>query len=495
MKKTEIVLSLVMFLLMTTLAWGVSSMTGKWQSSRTVLIHDTIHTISANSLEMFVYNNGNFAYDNANIYGKTDGLYYPRGTKKTIIYDAGLWIGAKVNNQVRIAMAEYTSEFVPGPMKDGTYQPDRAAFKVYKIRRGDDAVSNPDYRDWPVDQGAPVDDQGDPAMIGDQFLWSVCNDADSAGHTNNAGTTKPLGVEVQQSTFAYACGGALGNTIFMKFKIINKGGNRLDSTYVSLWADPDLGASRDDLVGCDTALSLGYCYNSGADAIYGAAPPAVGFDFFQGPIVPGEANDSAYSFSVWKKGYRKLGMTAFSKYVNGEDPQSAIETYLFMQGFRKSGGVMEPVVDPVAGDTITYVFPGDPQTQTGWLDTAPDDRRLMMTSGPFTMAPGDSQEVVVAVLVGQGSDPLNSIGALKLVDQQAQAMFDLNFGFSGDVDGDGSVTVADVVFLINYIFIGGAAPQPLFLGDVDCSGSINIADCVYLIKYIFSGGPEPCAGV
>ncbi len=29
MKKTKIILSLVMFLLMTTLAWGVSSMTGK----------------------------------------------------------------------------------------------------------------------------------------------------------------------------------------------------------------------------------------------------------------------------------------------------------------------------------------------------------------------------------------------------------------------------------------------------------------------------------
>lgn len=118
MKKTKILLSLVMFLLMTTFAWGVSNMTGKWQGSNMALIYDTITRIDANSLEMFVYNNGNFAYDNANILGKTDGLYYPRGTKKTAIYDAGLWIGAKVNNEVRIAMAEYSSEFVPGPMNE-----------------------------------------------------------------------------------------------------------------------------------------------------------------------------------------------------------------------------------------------------------------------------------------------------------------------------------------------------------------------------------------
>lgn len=426
MKKTKIILSLVMFLLTTTVAWGVSNMTGKWHGSRTALIYDTIHTIDANSLEMFVYNNGNFAYDNANILGKTDGLYYPRGTKKTVIYDAGLWIGAKVGNEVRVAMAEYSSEFVPGPMKDGTFQSDKSEFKVYKVKRGDNALTNPDYRDWPIGQGAPINADSTPALLGDQFLWSVCNDADVSKHTNNSGGTQPLGIEVQQSTFAYARGGALGNTVFMKFKIINKGGNRLDSAYVSVWADPDLGDAASDLVGCDTALSLGYCYNAGADNIYGAAPPAVGFDFFQGPNVPGEETDSAYSFGVWTKGKKKLGMTAFSKYINSEDPQSASETYLFMKGYRKFAGAMVPAVDP-NGDTTTFVFAGDPQTQEGWLDILPNDRRLMMTAGPFTMEPGDSQEVVTAVLVGQGSDPLNSIGALKLVDQRAQAVFDLNF--------------------------------------------------------------------
>jgi hypothetical protein len=62
----------------------------------------------------------------------------------------------------------------------------------------------------------------------------------------------------------------------------------------------------------------------------------------------------------------------------------------------------------------------------------------------------------------------------------------------GDADGDGSITIADVVFLINYTFMGGAAPQPLSLADVDCSGSINIADIVRLINYIFRAGPAPC---
>ncbi|MCX6831104.1 MAG: dockerin type I repeat-containing protein, partial [candidate division Zixibacteria bacterium] len=62
----------------------------------------------------------------------------------------------------------------------------------------------------------------------------------------------------------------------------------------------------------------------------------------------------------------------------------------------------------------------------------------------------------------------------------------------GDVDASGSVDIADVVYLIAYIFSGGAAPNPLAAGDVDCSGEINIADIVYLINYIFRGGAAPC---
>ena len=63
---------------------------------------------------------------------------------------------------------------------------------------------------------------------------------------------------------------------------------------------------------------------------------------------------------------------------------------------------------------------------------------------------------------------------------------------SGDADGSGVVTVSDVVFLINYIFSGGPAPNPLSSGDADCSGAISISDAVYLIQYIFSGGAAPC---
>ncbi len=63
----------------------------------------------------------------------------------------------------------------------------------------------------------------------------------------------------------------------------------------------------------------------------------------------------------------------------------------------------------------------------------------------------------------------------------------------GDADKNAQVNISDVVFLINYIFSGGTAPNPLESADADCSGSVTISDVVYLINYIFFGGPDPCA--
>ncbi len=65
--------------------------------------------------------------------------------------------------------------------------------------------------------------------------------------------------------------------------------------------------------------------------------------------------------------------------------------------------------------------------------------------------------------------------------------------FCGDTDGSNSVTISDAVYLINYIFSGGPAPNPLLAGDVDCSDAVTISDAVYLINYIFSSGSVPCA--
>jgi hypothetical protein len=65
----------------------------------------------------------------------------------------------------------------------------------------------------------------------------------------------------------------------------------------------------------------------------------------------------------------------------------------------------------------------------------------------------------------------------------------------GDANNDGSTDISDVVFVIAYIFSGGAAPgecnTPHGIGDANGSGDVDISDVVYLIAYIFSGGLAP----
>ncbi len=62
---------------------------------------------------------------------------------------------------------------------------------------------------------------------------------------------------------------------------------------------------------------------------------------------------------------------------------------------------------------------------------------------------------------------------------------------AGDVNSDGSVDIADSVFLLQYLFVGGAAPSPLCQGGVNGDSDVDIADAVYLMAYLFTGGPGP----
>ncbi len=71
----------------------------------------------------------------------------------------------------------------------------------------------------------------------------------------------------------------------------------------------------------------------------------------------------------------------------------------------------------------------------------------------------------------------------------------LRVGFvaCGDADGSRQVDITDAVFLINYIFGGGAPPPKPVSADVTCNGRIDITDAVYLINYFFANGAVPCA--
>jgi hypothetical protein len=358
---------------------------------------DNFGRMDVNNLDMAVSNHGSFGYD---LTTGNAGLLYPRGTTRAVLFAGGLWIAGTVNGEVRAAVGEYSQEFAPGPMSGGSYLPDDIRFRNFRIDRS--GAGFDDYRNYAVPQGAPLNALGDPLLFGDALIWSVFNDANPGFHTNDAGATAPLGVEVKQAVFAFNRSGALANAIFLTWDIANKGANSIHDAYVSVWGDPDLGGFTDDLVGCDTTRALGYCYNAtNADGVYGTSPPAVGFVILRGPVVargPGVTDT--------------LGATAFAKYINGVDPTSVTETYNLLRGLHGDGTAIHEFDDPTRPPT-RFMVSGDPVTGTGWLDANPADRRMQISMGPFDLPPGAAQRIVVAVVVGQGTNRLASISDLR----------------------------------------------------------------------------------
>ncbi|MBK7632273.1 MAG: T9SS type A sorting domain-containing protein [Ignavibacteriales bacterium] len=80
----------------------------------------------------------------------------------------------------------------------------------------------------------------------------------------------------------------------------------------------------------------------------------------------------------------------------------------------------DPYLDPNTGNETIFPLAGDPVNGTGWYEGVgwpggpiPGDRRSMISSGPFTMEPADTQEVVIAILMKRGINNINSITKLK----------------------------------------------------------------------------------
>ena len=406
-----------------------------------------ISFMSINDVQASVFNTGGLFFGGSTTSG--NGYLVPKASGNSPIFASGVWVGGTVNGERRVAAARYGNyNFWPGPLDETTGRPvnpnDCAEFdRIYNVTRQQIAdfesglAPARDLADWPVELGAPViDGDGDPTnynlsggdrpeIIGDQGIWWVMNDV---GNEHPAtGSTAPMGIEVQVLAWAFARADALGQTTFYRYRIINKGPNPIENTYISVFSDPDLGDAGDDYVGIDTTISLGFVYNDGPeDASYGI-PPAAGYDFFQGPIVDGDT----------------LGATSFTTFINGgpsgtTDPGTAEEYYNYMQGLWGDGTPITAFGQgyQTAGQVTRFVYPGDPVTEEFWSelntdgsgsDSPPGDRRLVVSTGPFTLLRNDPQDIVFGVVFAQGTDYLSSISALRTADVLAQTAYDVDF--------------------------------------------------------------------
>ncbi|MCS6988939.1 MAG: T9SS type A sorting domain-containing protein [Chloroherpetonaceae bacterium] len=485
-------------------------------SSPSGLILDYKPVFNVNEVEAWIANDARLfqtSRDNA-------GFFWPAGSGKSAIFAMAPWLACRFEGQegfggLRTAAVQNIgrngTEFRPGRIirtaagiqADDQTKPE---YRLYVIRSGDNENTNPDYRDWPYEQGAPyktllnynrsadsfavapdqvipgvtppiavdkrtgdpilpesgetlsqyvtrVKDRLEPKLIGAVSAWCVYNDMVPGTRRFSA---QPMRCEIQQYAFAFATSGPIGRAVFFKFRVINRNvpnpanpsSGLWKDTYFAIWNDNDLGDAGDDLVGVDTLRSLAYCYNANNnDPVYGAAPPAVGVDYFQGPFkrknVPFTGTprpvelDTATTIPLPGGGTipnprlnqpATLGASAHVRFDNAGGPIGDPETnrpdhvYNFMRGLDKNGN---PLGNTQPGSN--FMFPGDPETGQGIIETQPADKRQLIVTGPFDVYAGEEQLIVVGVHIAKGTNNLNSVTRLRNENNAIQDLFNANF--------------------------------------------------------------------
>jgi hypothetical protein len=373
-----------------------------------------------------------------------------------------------------------------------------------------------DWEHWPVAKGAPYDDvNGDGAFTaatwntetlkwdGDipgipgahQTVWLVANDLPDENDPNypekavsvseGGWGSPPIGFEMQMSLWGYnyPFPNPLSSMFFKRARMIYTGlpggpaTAKLDTVYFTQWVDPDLGTYTDDYIGCDTTLSLGYVYNSTTfDEIffdnYGMAVPAAGYVFLEGPKVA----DADGNIDT-------LGMTSFTYFgseVLGDgisDPDvkvysGTLQWFNLMEGFlpRPEYPTQLPFVDPLTGTAEKFVLAGDPLTGAGWIDgivMSPGDRRMVMNTGPFQMALGDTQEIFVGTIGAIAEDNLTSLG--KLIEFTKLARTFHNSGYDNKAI---ELNVAPIITALNDVTINEDETATVTLSATDEDGDV-----------------------
>ncbi|MBK9638175.1 MAG: hypothetical protein IPO63_10300 [Bacteroidetes bacterium] len=435
--------------------------------------------------------------------GQTPYYEVPIGSNKNSIYSGALWIGGyDQSNQLFVAAQTYRqaggNDFWGGPIsKDvntgavGIADPRCIEFdRFWSIKREDvenfiaDGTTTTDIETWPgngnvangelpnlapyfdanndgtynyedgdypffkLDGDYPTDpNTGETIcndyLFGDESIWWVFNDV---GGLKTETNSNPIGLEIRAQAFAFSTSNDINFMTFYKYQIINRSSNTLDSTYFGVWCDPDLGNASDDYVGCDVGLGLGYCYNGDPDddggGGYGLNPPAVGIDFFQGPLADtADGIDNNRDGQLDEPG-EQITMSRFVYYTNTNgaangNPDVSDDYYQYLSGSWLDGQTVTYGGDgrgAGTGATTTpceFMFPGttDPNFATPWtMVTAsllPTDMRWLQSAGIFTLQPGAVNYITTGVVWGRAATggPLASVSVIKRADDLAQRLF------------------------------------------------------------------------
>jgi hypothetical protein len=385
------------------------------------------------------------------------------------LFSGGFFLSGYTNGELwtnAVASASLVEDYLPGTVNSN---PDDPLFGIYVINK-DDKPFGSSWQDWKnaVSLGAefydgdgdgiynPVDknfngtwerNEDMPLLLGDVTAWCVYNDG-LPKNQRRWNTVDPQGIEIRQTIFA-TDNPELENVILIKYNLLNTGSvtEVMDSVYFGVWEDADVGDATDDIVGCDTLLQSGFYYGNTPDAQYGENPPSFFTSLLQGPIVESDSpSDTAYNFMGELIGTsqfpsaKNLGLISQVFHIGGDpelgDPRSTVEARNYLEGKTRTGFYPNPCTFPYCevkgGIDCHDVNPlfwasGDPVSEIGWINKMHVDHRNLISTGPFKLEKDKPQEIIIAYVIGRGTNPLNSITVARENVQKAIQEYQSNF--------------------------------------------------------------------
>ncbi|MCC6723957.1 MAG: T9SS type A sorting domain-containing protein [Saprospiraceae bacterium] len=420
--------------------------------SQACAVSTGIAHLDVNNARVILQASGDFFWD------RSDGGYFvPKTDNVATMFSGGLWLGGfDPGGNLKIAAQTYGAsggypEWWPGPLdaQNGTINaPVCSNFnRLWPIKRSAISAHIADFEsdgdiDGPVPQGvlewpgrdnpeslssngfslpighelAPFFDRngngkyepmlGDyPKVTGDQAIWWIFNDeGGGAIHGETNGT--PIRAEIH--ALAYAFEGSndenLANTTFYDFKLFNRALEYLDSAFVGLWLDPDMGCYLDDYIGCISSEKLAFVYNADATdgqpdcacsglPTYCNEPPITGVKVLRGPN-NNNGEDTGFSSFSYSNALAPPTGNGMLPQLFGTWPDGTPITY---------GG---SGYNPTSTDIHPFALDGNPSKTDEWslctVDMPPLDFRMLISSGPFHLEPGESTSICYAVMTKFG---------------------------------------------------------------------------------------------
>ena len=205
-------------------------------------------------------------------------------------------------------------------------------------------------------------------------------------------------------------------------------------------------------------------------------------------------------------------------YRNGtSQPSVSVGDSLYVMGIAAEYG-RNTEIKSITGRVDVISSPGAPDPQAISLSELGESKEGLLvefenvqflesgtfsSGGTYHVVSGDGADTAVVYIKSSTNIPGTSIpsGLITLVGiiQQYYGTYeilprstgDFITGVCGDVNGDGEVTSADVVYLAGYLYSGGNPPLSSWAADVTGDGEVNVTDLVVLANYLYAGGPPP----